>query len=260
MATSIRYLFESGLKRISPPWLRRIAGGAVMEGIGSQIDVEVDRSVEGLRKRFPNAASPDALGFLGRERRILRGPGEPSDVYATRLIGWWDAHRLRGGPYALLTQLYEFFLTSLNVPMQVVGNSGIRHSVDTAGVITRDAITWSGDGGYPAVWARIYIFFALTGTTIDIPLITETGEPVLTEGGEQVLTTISIYAATSADLELFCSVPREWSAAHIDRIYITLLPPGGELWGYPVPVGTWSASDPSPGQVWGGNPVVQFIC
>lgn len=231
-----------------------------MEGIGSQIDVEVDRNTEGLRKRFPSAASTQALGFIGRERRILRGPAEPSDVYAARLITWWDAHRLRGGPYALLTQLYEFFLTSLNVPMQVVANSGTRHSVDTSGVITRDAVVWSGDGAYPTKWGRIFIFYSLTGTMIDLPLITESGEPVITESGEHILAVISLYAATAADLELFCVVPREWDAAHIETIYINLLPPEGELWGYPTPVGTWSASDPSPGQVWGGNAVVQFTC
>lgn len=160
----------------------------------------------------------------------------------------------------MLTQLHQFFLASNNIQMDLVANSGTRHIVGTDGAIARDSITWSGDGQYPIKWARVFLFFNLTGTTVSLPLITESGEEVLTESGEQVLVTLSIYSLTASEREIFCAVPREWNAAHIDRVYINLLPPDGELWGYPQPVGTWASNDPSPGQVWGGNEVVQFIC
>ena len=146
-----RLLFRAALKRIAPPWLQRSVGGRFMTGLGSELDTELDRNVEGVKLRFPDAVleHASALAKLGRERRIRRGPGEDAETYARRLAGWWDDHRARGGPYALLRQLYEFFLAWLNVRMDVVAYSGLRHWIDSAGVITRDSITWEADGVVP---------------------------------------------------------------------------------------------------------------
>jgi len=260
----IRLLFAVGILLISPPWLRRRIGGAIMRSLGVPIDTETDRNVDGVELRFPNALQPDALGFLGRERRILRGPGEDAATFAGRLRTWWDAHRARGGPYELLRQLRAFFLPTLSIDFTVVGNSGIRHVIDTAGVITRDIVAWNGDGNYPTKWARIWLLFPLDDATFPIPLVTESGEPILTEGGEAIIVTIAIDALTPSDIELICAVPREWSAAHIDEIHIILLPPGGELWGFTAdgdPVGTWADDDPTPGQIWGGaDEPVDILC
>ena len=101
-----------------------------------------------------------------------------------------------------------------------------------------------------------FLLFYLDGTTLDIPLETENGEPVLTESGESVLSTVSIYSLASEDIDLICSVPREWSAAHIDKVYITLIPGGGVAWGVP-PTLSWG----QPGLTWGqGDSPVQITC
>lgn len=265
---NVRLFFETGILRVCPPWLRRTVGTAVMKSLGVQIDTEIDRDVDGVGLRFPNPNQPDALGFLGRERRILRGPAEPAANFAIRLRTWWDAHSTRGGPYALLGQMFPYLAGTIDAPVEVVGNSGIRHLVDANGVITRDSIDWNGDGNYPTKWARFWVM--INSATLTLPLVTESGEPVLTESGEQVLTVSQITAANITDeqKEIVCAVPREWSAAHIDEVHVILLFDGGELWGYRTTtdpasgttIGTWADTDPSPGQVWQSEDPADILC
>ena len=250
----LRLLFTFAMKRVSPPWLRRLVGGAIMEGIGTPVDTEVDRNVEGVETRFPGGSNgvaihPEALGLLGRERRILRGPGESDTSFALRLRKWWDSHRTRGNAYALLTQMRDFFLESNNVPIQYIANSGTTVTVAADGTFSRGTVAgWSGDGEYPLKWARFFLVFFFDGDTLAVPLVTEGGEPVLTESGEPVLVTVDLFALTADDIEILCAVPREWSAAHIDRIYILLVPTGGYAWGVPDGL-AWG----DVGKTWGGG-------
>ncbi len=253
-----RRTFESLVLSIVPPWLNRTVGGAIMRSIGTAIeDVLTDTSL-GVRLRFPNADNPEALGLLGRQRRILRGPGETNTTFAARILRWWDAHRGRGGPYELLTQLHQFFANDINPAFDLIANSGLWHSVDASGVITRNGTiaSWSGDGEYPTKWARIWIVFNLSGDTIEVPLLDENGDPLLTEGGDPILSTTSIYALTSEEIDIICAVPREWDAAHIDRIYIVLIPLDGLAWGLPPGVHEWG----DPGLTWGGGLAVNLTC
>ncbi len=251
-----RLLFKAAMRRVSPPWLQRFVGGAFMESLGVPVDTLVDNTSDGVKLRFPDAINPEALAFIGRERRILRGPGEAGSTFAVRMLRWWDAHRTRGGPFELLRQLFEFFLESNNVPIDLVANSGLLHSLDTAGAITRSTIPgWTGDGEYPLKWARFFLFINLTGTTFASSLFTEGGEPMFTEGGDSLLADVSIYVLTAEDEDIICSVPREWNAAHIERIYIDLIPINGIAWGYPPGI-EWG----DVGLTWGGGLAVQFIC
>lgn len=240
-----RLAFVTGLVRTMPPWLRRTRGLRLLEAIGEQIDDVIDRTAEGVRLRFPHHLTPDpgALALTGRERRIRRGPAETAATYAKRIRTWWDAHRTRGGPYALLGQLYAYTVDWLNVPIDVVYYSGMRRAMDVAGVITRDAITWGADAS--GHWARFWVFFYVTDP---LPgesryLTTEAGDYLVTEDGDYLLATSAIApdALTSFEEEIFKAIPREWSAAHIDKISIVLLWDARRLWNYPQPVPTWTA-------------------
>ncbi len=140
------------VRRVTPPWLQRTVGGRLMQVLAGQADELVDKTIDAVLLRLPGAQAtidPGALALTGRERRIRRGPGEDAATYARRLRGWWDAHRTRGGPYALLGQLYAFFLDWLNVRMDVVYYSGTRRWIDEAGTITRDSIAWTASGPEP---------------------------------------------------------------------------------------------------------------
>lgn len=167
----------------------------------------IDRVRDGVKLRFPNADQPDALAVIGNERRIRRGPSESDASYASRLLTWWEDHRERGGPYALLRQMHAYFFDSGNPQIDVIATSGLRHSIDSDGEITRDSISWAASGG----WANIWIVFHLP----------------------------SLIAVTPTYQEIISAVPREWSAAHIQNITIVLIAPDYELWDYPQPVGDW---------------------
>lgn len=252
----VRLLFEFAMIRVGPPWLRRTVGGAIMRSLGVPVDVEVDRNVEGVESRFPGGRDgatihPTALALIGIERRILRGPGELDETYAARLRLWWDSHRTRGSAYALLAQLHAFFEATNNVPISYVANSGTSAQVDPSGVISRiDVVTptWSGDGEYPTKWARFFVFFELDDESLEMALSTEGGETITTEDGEAVLVSVAIDALTQTEIDVLCSVPREWSAAHIDRIYLVLFATGSYFWGYPASL-TWGGG----GLTWGGG-------
>lgn len=232
-----RLAFVTGLVRTMPPWLRRTRGLRLLEAIGEQIDDVIDRTAEGVRLRFPHHLTPDpgALALTGRERRIRRGPAEPAATYAKRIRTWWDAHRTRGGPYALLGQLYAYTVDWLNVPIDVVYYSGTRRAMDAAGAITRDAITWGADAS--GHWARFWVFFYVTDPIpgADAFLVTEDSDFLTTEAGDFLVASTGIApdALSSADEEIFKAIPREWSAAHIDKISIVLLWDDACLVGYP---------------------------
>lgn len=258
----MKFEWKNAALRQLPPWLLRVVGGAVSKGIATPVDTEQDRSAEAIALRFPGGGDngvvihPQALSYLGRERRILRGPGETDETFAERLRGWWDAHRTRGGPYALLSQMHAFFRATNNGTIQYINQKGASVSIDPSGNFTRSIVpSWTGDGADPPYWARFYLVFFLPSNTLTVPLETEEGDQVLTEAGEPLFIDVSIYDLTSEEFGLICSVPHEWSAAHIDRIYILLVPSGGEGWGIPE-TRTWGD-----GREWGGglSPVL-FTC
>jgi len=248
--------WKNAALRQVPPWLTRAIGRAVTKGMASPVDEMQANTAEAITLRFPGGSDennvvihPEALSLLGRERRILRGPGEADETFAERLRGFWDAHRTRGGAYALLQQMHDFFLSTNNAPIQYINQVGASVTIDAAGAFTRSTIdTWTGDGQNPTQWARFFLVFYLDGETISVPLVTEDGEPVVTEDGEAITVEVSIFDLDAEDIETLCAVPREWSAAHIDRIYIVLMPAGGYAWGLP-PGTRWG----DPGLTWGGG-------
>lgn len=257
-----RRLYSATILRRCPPWLQRSIGGRLMQSLADPIDELVERLTQGLRLRFPvDDLDPDALAAIGRERRIRRGPGEEAATYARRLLPWWDDHRTRGGPYALLRQLRAYFLATLPMRMDVVYHSGTRRWIDEDGAITRDSITWEGDG--TSQWSQFWIFFHLPaadelGTDDGDTLVTDIGDILITDGAAGVVVDGAVSELVA---EQFRALPREWSAAHIARITLVLLPSStARLWNYPQPVPTWAAWGAS-GATWGasGSPAILTI-
>ncbi len=140
---------------------------------------------------------------MGRERRIRRGLVETDETYAPRLTRWLLDHRRRGGPYALLAQLYAYYAPNL-FPITLLYQSGRRYSMDVTGAVVRDDISWSPDAS-PSLWARWWLFF-------------ET-DMFGTPTSDQI-----------ADIKI---VPREWNAAHCLG-YVVLLTSGAELIDFPA--------------------------
>lgn len=245
------------LRRIMPPWLRRRVASALVGAIGEQVDLAAQRAALGVRLRFPAPGIDGrALAYIGRERRIRRGPVETDDRYARRLLLWWSSHRGRGGPYALLEQVYAYTLGWLTARVDVVYQSGTRYLMDTAGEIERNDITWGGNGSDE--WAHVWVVFHVPSV---IPigtarLVTSEGDYIVDHEGNYIVVTRTIAPGdmTDGDAAVFTSIVREWSAAHLPYITVVLLWETRRLWSYPQPVPTWSEWAAS-GALWGDSPV-----
>jgi hypothetical protein len=227
--------YASFLLRIGPPWLQRAVGERFMLALGSELDVLYERGRQSIKQRFPAVVDETSLGRIGAERRIRRGPGESAETYARRLRRWWDDHRRRGGPYALLAQLYSYFVASLNPRIDVVYHSGTRRWIpggvevdDPDELVTRDSITWEADG--TDEWAQFWVFFHL-GTLINDVFVNEDGDVFVDENGDPIVAESS--TLSDAEAAVFLAIVREWNAAHIKRAHVVLLVEGSALVGYP---------------------------
>lgn len=205
--------YRDKIRQISPPWLQLGQNEKILYAIAVQLDAAGDAITAAIKLRFPGVYTDESLPLIGRERRIRRGRSEAAEPYALRLRRWFEDHRRRGGPYALLAQLYAHYAPD-TFPIHLVYRSGMRFIMDSDGVVTRDYFP-GADTLEWAHWRLIYFSDLFT----------------------------------PADAEDIVLIPREWIAAHIVG-EVVVLPPGGELWNYPVEMlwdqtGTWDTADVS---------------
>lgn len=234
------YTFRDAIRSMVPWWAGRELGraGKILWALGLHVDALVDAHVAAIKSRYPGFYSNDSLPLVGRDRRIRRGPLESDDVFASRLPRWWDDHKRRGGPYAMLEQLRAYW-TPLAFQVDLIYYSGRRFQApDDGSAITRDDIEWTPDA-LAAKWARWWLVFFWPETVNDDGLWDDAG--TWDDGG-----------VWDSDLTLEAvanirALPTEWNAKHCFG-RVVLLSDGAELWDYPP--GSWD----EPGGVWGGAP------
>lgn len=202
--------FAEGLLRRCPPWLQRTLGAPFMRGLADPIDDLRDNTAEAIDSRFPRAVRPDALPYLGRDRKIVRGLDEPDSSYAARLLRWREDHKRRGNPTAMLRQLEAYYATA---PKQIdlVYETGTRYTLDPTtldadgkGTISKDAIEWR-EGNDQLAWAQAWIF------------VRYDSEPTV----------------TYSEAQSVIAIVRDWAPGHVTRMRIFGIFPDGDLWGYP---------------------------
>lgn len=210
--------FVDAFVNVAPPWLRRTRGAKLLRAFGDVTATVFHATSDGVAARFPGAVAGavDALPYIGRDRRILRGPAEDDATYAARLRTWWDAHRRRGGPYAMLEQLYLYLVNTEPRQWDLVYRNGVRFILDgVAGGVTRDKLD---DITIAPQWARA-VLIALYDDYPEISL---------------------------AQRDAYTAIPREWSAAHMQPIP-TVAVWGGGVWDYPDDGLYW---DSAPDEYW----------
>lgn len=230
------------LAQIVPRWLQGTIGARLLFSIGVQLDALLDWSADGIKARFPGHPDqgPDALSLVGSERRIRRGPTETDAGYAARLLTWWDDHKHRGNPFALMSQFARYWDPGgSSLDFHLLYESGQRF-IRTLGNIfgPQDGVTPLGSpfDSNVAQWARWWLVVEWpTGIGVDGLW----SDPGVWDDGGTWDTNLSV--ATVDDIRV---VPTEWNAAHCLGNVI-LLSPGSDLWDVPVG-GLWS--DPG---VWG---------
>lgn len=205
-STPVLLTFRDTLRKHCPPWLQRGLAEKLLYSIGVHCDAFSDALVAAAKQRFPGYYSFDSLPLLGRERRITRGRSESDENYAARIARFFSDHQLRGGPYALLSQLFIHY-TPDTFPIDLIYYAGSRRfQMDVGGDVTRDLVTWTPDTN-AAKWARWWLFYYTDQWAVTPPS-----------------------AAELQDLRL---IPRQWNAAH-PLGYIVLFPAGAEMWNFPL--------------------------
>lgn len=225
------------ITRLVPPWLRRGNAERVLYALGVQCDALADALVAGIKMRFPGYYTDESLPLIGAERRIARGRSETSVQYATRLTRWLIDHRRRGGPYAMLAQIWAHYAPA-TFPVTLVYRSGRRYQMAVDGTVTRSDIAWTPDDR-PEQWARWWLTYAMPAP---LPLDNTWDSDPSPTWNEPNTTGLTVwnYAIALDTINDIRSVPREWNAAHcrgtillIDELWDL---PADRLWDEP---GTW---------------------
>jgi hypothetical protein len=151
------FRFRRAYKTLLPAWLSTGEGEFVGYSLGLLCDAFAERMRLGLLARFPQFAPPDALSYLGRDRRIVRGINEPDDAYAARLVRYLDDHRVQGNPYALMDQLAAY--CQAEVRIRTVDRSGNWFTRDRDGTLSAliNQANWDWDGGAASSWSRFWV-------------------------------------------------------------------------------------------------------
>jgi len=216
--------FRDRLRKRVAPWLQRGNNEKLLYTLGVHLDAFGDALIAAVKLRFPGLYSSESIPYIGRERRIPRGLSEGDAAYVERLRRWRIDHRRRGGPYAMLAQLWTHYAPN-NFPIDLVYYSGRRFLMDVAGNVERTTVAWWPDSN-AAKWARWWLFYQTDQWVSDEP--------------------------TAAEREDLLLIPRQWNAAH-PLGSIVLYSSGSELWNYP-PGHEWNE-----GGVWNTAGVVRFL-
>ncbi len=104
--------FREVVKKYAPPWLRGNSGYRLLYTLGIQFDTLAEYLRIGCLQGFPSYCEEEALGYIGQDRKIRRGPSEPVESYRVRLKNFKSSWKKAGSPVVLLPQLAAYYLPS----------------------------------------------------------------------------------------------------------------------------------------------------
>lgn len=94
---------------ISPTWLRTGVAEKFLYNLGLAADAMLEKLNQGVRDHIPGQGDPSALPFIGADRLIGQGLGEPAPSYAARLTLAFDDWAHAGSARSVLRQVMAFF-------------------------------------------------------------------------------------------------------------------------------------------------------
>jgi hypothetical protein len=143
--------FRESLRRYVPPWLSdrpgRSVGFRFLYGIVSVLDAGAEVLVQGLQARMPGVGTPTALPYIGRDRRIFRGPQQTDAAYAAELVRWLEYWRTAGNAYTLALALQTFLYPGAP-RVRLVTRSGLWWTLEPSGALSwheADPNNWDWD-------------------------------------------------------------------------------------------------------------------
>lgn len=164
---------RDSILKIAVKWLQGGNNGKLLYTIGLANDAVIAWAQNGVRARWPSTAPSDALGHIGNDRVIERGPSQVDDGYRAQLRQACDTWRLAGAAATILRQLRAYFAPGNGPPMRVVSDRNVWHEIDqTSGVVTRTKVSpanWIWDSFHGTRWRRGWVIIdARSFITIDL--------------------------------------------------------------------------------------------
>lgn len=226
--------FRSRFASFLPTWLKGFYALRLFWAIALHFDAVVEMAVRAIKLRYPNVYSNETLPLLSRERKMIRGKYETDEQYGERLDQAWQAHSLRGGPYALLEQVW-FHYRPNNFEATLIYPGGAEFVLHVDGTIARSNV-YLGTELAPDQWANWYLVLAWPTDIADDG--TWDGDDAIWDDGG--VWDYSIDDLSAAEVDDLRAVPTAWNAEHCFG-HVVLLGPSVELWDFPD--GTWDEGD-----------------
>ena len=159
-----RVSYRELVRNFAPPWLSDryprplTTGFRYLYAQAAVLDSMMQILVEGLRAKYPTQGTTTAVPYIGRDRRIVRGPNEDVNAFAERLIPWLDAWRGAGSALEVIRQMTPIFAPHPPPRMRIVTNAGTWYTYDpNADPITiEERGNWNWDNR-PDLWARCWL-------------------------------------------------------------------------------------------------------
>lgn len=217
-----------------PSWLRDGDGARLLYSIGLLFDGFAERMRLSQEASDPSTAPSDALPYIGRDRRIVRGRNESNAAYAARLVRYLDDHRTQGNPYALMDQLYAYLQTEC-VTLRTVDRRGnwYERALDGTRTCTITGTEWEWDDLDLSHWARFWVIIFSDEGPWDIEWDpTGSGGAVTTTASHEEVTTVREIIRAWKPAGTRC----EWIIVCFASPELTLGPATGDH-----PAGDWGA-------------------
>lgn len=169
-------LFRQHMLDLSPPWLANgRVGKAMMQTFGTSLDMLLRQLMAGVKARFPSYAPDDiALGYIGNDRIIYRGPAEAQANYRNRLNGYVSQHQIRGNGRSILNALAGWFNGLGTPPLRLVSNGAVWHEYDWNTGFTNKTVVgnnWNWDGVTTSWWRGWVIIDASSLSSVLTPAL-----------------------------------------------------------------------------------------
>lgn len=221
--------------KLAPPWLRGPGAKPVLEELGGEKDVQVDRARQSVLSNFPDQGPVDALAYVGADRLLPVAVAETPltdpvklAAYRERLRTAWDSPEgwaFAGSHGSLLRALARGgFPTGLSSGAVIVQRTK-RYSYLTGdsatGVVTLATHSgWTFDGTPPAIWNQFGVIFGAD---------------------------VSGLADGSASAQQLNALVKTWKPSKA-RFMGTWIVVSGSIWGWPIGVKWGDAL-----RTWGGS-------
>lgn len=148
---------------ISPPWLRGPWGSKLIGVFGAMQDEVQAKLKQGVKSRFPNTCTIDALTRIGHDRGMPKWDSSESWTdYRARLVAAWDLWQQAGTDKGILKALsWVGFQDCSNYPTFNPKDAG--YTVDhaqTVFVVTANDYDAASRPDYPCTWWNVFWIFA----------------------------------------------------------------------------------------------------